>query len=304
MFKLHIHSMLRHLKIKNMLKLIVLYQLLAVFMYSLAFAKPQIEATAQANAAAQAGTGPQATTMTRTETTAQTKVGPQTGAEPQVKTTTQANATAQTRTTPQNEVKRNSLPGSYPPLSLMPGFELSENKTYSNLTIMDVLSNVQNLSNFAKIINTSSMFKKYLSNKAQRCTIFVPVNSKFQLADSWEERAKTKEGQGYLEHMLAYHLISDHSYDFGRWSSYTQSFVPTAALDTNNDPKSLLVYMGSKRMQVNCAVVVASTINVNNGIIYVIDQLLDPWLETPIVKGFSKNGEGITCKQLSEKVKF
>ncbi|KAI9597577.1 hypothetical protein BDF19DRAFT_420485 [Syncephalis fuscata] len=195
------------------------------------------------------------------------------------------------------------LPGKYPSLDTRPGFELVENKAYNNLTIMDVLNNVKGLSSFASLVNASEKFKSYLSDRSKRYTIFATNNSRFKLADKWQEAVKNPDGLNNLEHMLAYHVASKDSYDFGSWPKHTQSFLATSALFRDNTPKSLIIHMEPRRMMVNCAIVASYSINVSNGIVYIIDKLLDPWLEAPSVEDYSKNQKPIACKALMDKVK-
>ncbi|RKP23479.1 hypothetical protein SYNPS1DRAFT_30771 [Syncephalis pseudoplumigaleata] len=193
------------------------------------------------------------------------------------------------------------MPGHFAPLHTTSGIDVNNGTVFSNHTVMDMLNDIKNLSSFRQLIQATPGYAKAFGTTNERFMVFVPSNHAFTLVDGWQSRTNTTDGQAYLRYTVAYHVVA-HAIDLGAVPRQWPWPLPTLAV-AKKGRASLMIYVGEKDAQVNCATIIAPMINVKNGAIVVVDQPLDPWLEAPKVADVLYNKETISCKALNDKAK-
>ncbi|KAI8051448.1 hypothetical protein BDF22DRAFT_690764 [Syncephalis plumigaleata] len=195
------------------------------------------------------------------------------------------------------------LPGEQLLLLTESGIDVNSGKIYPNLTVMDVLNDIKNISFFRELVHSVPVFEKAFRTQTQRHIVFAPSNDNFILVDGWKDHANTTDGQAQLRYTLGYHVIQ-FGLDLGAFPALQPWPLPTVAYSKEKRVKSILFYIHKKDAQINCATIISQMINVGNGAVVVLDRPLDPWLEAPAVNAFVNNGTGISCKSLDSKAKL
>ncbi|RKP09748.1 hypothetical protein THASP1DRAFT_28460 [Thamnocephalis sphaerospora] len=174
-----------------------------------------------------------------------------------------------------------------------------QNKDTSGYTILDALYFFENSTNFYTIATSIPRYKERLSDKNLRITMFVPLDSGTIFQKGWKQSLQSNNGSAEYSYVFSYHIVTNGLLNLGKLANETNAVLRSNSFeDDSKSPLPIIARHGGRQMYINCATVIREPYVLSNGVIYFLNQPLDPWLEGTAAQKHVQNGGSINCTAL------